>query len=361
MQPTEYVYLLQEVEFIKSGEPIYKIGKTRQENTKRISGYPKGSVLLLQIKCKGCDIIEKEIKTLFIKKYEQYKTRGIEYFRGNAEEMRDDIYKLCTQPDYSSGVLPNLGLQFLSKLSEKNSIYRCLSDVLIKNTKIWEHNRPPDSLRIKEIAKRIEIVKYVEGWLWLAKRTFQETAGEAYNYICYDGQHRLEALKVLAKENKYFPVIVHISCNFSDEEIAGKFEAINKAVPVSLCYTENTKIETQDIKSIVECLVNKMCKEWPNCVSSSKYPKRPNFNIDVINNSLYQFLKDYLESNTNTFTSDSHNSSFITEKLWNAMLTLNKKYESELLLNEYPKTVWEKAQKNKFFLFLKDFTHDLQL
>ena len=37
----EYIYLLHEREFIKTNENIYKIGKSKQENTKRISSYPK--------------------------------------------------------------------------------------------------------------------------------------------------------------------------------------------------------------------------------------------------------------------------------------------------------------------------------
>ena len=43
---TQYIYLLQEREFIKTKEPIYKIGKTKQVNNKRFGQYPKGSVLL---------------------------------------------------------------------------------------------------------------------------------------------------------------------------------------------------------------------------------------------------------------------------------------------------------------------------
>ena len=36
---SEYIYLLQEREFIKTNEPIYKIGKTKQECLKRIINY----------------------------------------------------------------------------------------------------------------------------------------------------------------------------------------------------------------------------------------------------------------------------------------------------------------------------------
>jgi len=39
----EYLYILREREFLNLRNPIYKIGKTRQEPNSRLSGYPKGS------------------------------------------------------------------------------------------------------------------------------------------------------------------------------------------------------------------------------------------------------------------------------------------------------------------------------
>jgi hypothetical protein len=66
---TEYIYLLQESELIRLNEPIYKIGKTKQENLKRIQNYPNGTRLLLQIICNDCDNSEKELIQLFKNKY----------------------------------------------------------------------------------------------------------------------------------------------------------------------------------------------------------------------------------------------------------------------------------------------------
>jgi hypothetical protein len=87
-----YIYLIQEREFIKTKEPIYKIGKSRQEPMKRINQYPKGSICLLHIICKDCDKIETELINIFKKKYEQMKEVGNEYFKGNFYDMIDDIY-----------------------------------------------------------------------------------------------------------------------------------------------------------------------------------------------------------------------------------------------------------------------------
>ena len=47
----QYIYLLQEREFRKTKEKIYKLGKTKQQHTKRFAQYPKDSILLNQIVC----------------------------------------------------------------------------------------------------------------------------------------------------------------------------------------------------------------------------------------------------------------------------------------------------------------------
>jgi hypothetical protein len=85
-----YCYIVQEREHIRTNENIYKIGKTKQENLKRIQNYPNGSKLIIQIEVIDCDIFEKEIIQKFKEKYEQKKLIGTEYFEGNKSEMIND-------------------------------------------------------------------------------------------------------------------------------------------------------------------------------------------------------------------------------------------------------------------------------
>ena len=59
-QQPQYIYLLQEREFIKTNENIYKVGMTKQENLKRLKQYPKDSVLLFQMICINCNDMEKK-------------------------------------------------------------------------------------------------------------------------------------------------------------------------------------------------------------------------------------------------------------------------------------------------------------
>ncbi len=91
---TNYIYLLQEREFIKTNENIYKVGRTKKENYKRFNQYPKGSVLLFQMICNNCENIERDIIEKFKKKFNQRKDIGNEYFEGDYKTMIDIIYNI---------------------------------------------------------------------------------------------------------------------------------------------------------------------------------------------------------------------------------------------------------------------------
>jgi hypothetical protein len=88
-----YIYLLREREFEKTGENIYKIGRTKKENFQRFNQYPKGSVLLFHMICSNCEQIESNLIQLFREHFRQCKEIGTEYFEGDCFAMIDLIYK----------------------------------------------------------------------------------------------------------------------------------------------------------------------------------------------------------------------------------------------------------------------------
>ena len=88
---TEYIYLLQEREFITTNQNVYKLGKTKQENLQRFKQYPKGSKLIIQLESKNCDINEKKLIIIFKQKFIQRIDIGTEYFEGNPDVMRKII------------------------------------------------------------------------------------------------------------------------------------------------------------------------------------------------------------------------------------------------------------------------------
>ena len=62
-----YIYLIQEREFLTQNSPIYKIGKSGQENCRRLNSYPKGSKLILCIEVQfNYYLVEKELIKLFL-------------------------------------------------------------------------------------------------------------------------------------------------------------------------------------------------------------------------------------------------------------------------------------------------------
>jgi hypothetical protein len=89
-----YIYLLKERTAIESNINVYKIGKSTQENYKRINSYHKGFKLLLHIKCDNCHNMETQIINSFKDKYTQYDKFGTEYFEGDYKNMMKDIVNM---------------------------------------------------------------------------------------------------------------------------------------------------------------------------------------------------------------------------------------------------------------------------
>jgi hypothetical protein len=90
-----YIYIIQEREY--KNTKIYKIGKTKQKNLTRIRNYSKDTNLILQTICFDCDKLERKIIELFKNKYIQKTDIGLEYFEGNIDEMKTDIFNECQQ------------------------------------------------------------------------------------------------------------------------------------------------------------------------------------------------------------------------------------------------------------------------
>lgn len=89
---TNYIYLLQEREFIKTNEKVFKVGRTSKLNHTRFNQYPKGSVLLFQTICKNSKKMETIILKKFRKKFNPRKDIGNEYFEGDYNVMIDIIH-----------------------------------------------------------------------------------------------------------------------------------------------------------------------------------------------------------------------------------------------------------------------------
>lgn len=123
-----YIYLIQEREFIKTNENIYKIGKTKQQNTKRFTQYPKSSKLIIHVNVVDCDTIEKKLIRTFTEKFKQRTDIGTEYFQGKVKDMIKLIFDTCIQPC----VIDNK----IDVMMEKCEIIKKMSDVVYYQTSV---------------------------------------------------------------------------------------------------------------------------------------------------------------------------------------------------------------------------------
>ena len=135
-----YIYLLQEREFIKTKENIYKLGKTKQENLKRIQNYPNGTKLIIQLECENCDINEKNLIIIFKQKFIQRIDIGTEYFEGDKYEMISIIYNVVM--DYNKIVeTDNKIVETDNKIVETdNKIFKTDNKIVETDNKIVNSN-----------------------------------------------------------------------------------------------------------------------------------------------------------------------------------------------------------------------------
>lgn len=109
------IYLLQTRESLFKNEDVFKIGRTSQDELKRFNCYPKGSKLHLHVSCFDGIKVEKQIITLFMKKYINAHIYGSEYFHGNLIQMMSDVLKIIGHNFDSIHNHENISKIFLEK------------------------------------------------------------------------------------------------------------------------------------------------------------------------------------------------------------------------------------------------------
>ncbi len=127
----EYVYLVREREFIRMNEHTYKIGKTKQENMKRINGYPKGTDVINYIKVDNCNNAEKELIQQFKINFKHMKEYGNEYFNGDIIKIKQLFKNIVEKYDID---IINKNI-IMNDINNKNIIIKSVED-LYKNTDI---------------------------------------------------------------------------------------------------------------------------------------------------------------------------------------------------------------------------------
>lgn len=97
-----HIYILQEREFIKTNENVYKIGYTCHDDVKkRIKQYPKGSKLIYSEEVEFPKEKENNIINLLTIKYKLRDDIGREYFEGDLVNILLDIISILRGINYN--------------------------------------------------------------------------------------------------------------------------------------------------------------------------------------------------------------------------------------------------------------------
>lgn len=196
--------------------------------------------------------------------------------------------------------------------------------------KKWSRNRDPDLTRIQELTNYIKNGNYIPPMLHLADLKEE-------GLVCYDGNHRREALQQANLEN--YKIIVDLLCHATQSEVFEAFTNINKSVQVPAIFVDEM-IQENDIRikhDIIQ-LVKKYETQYSSYVSTSSRCHAPNFNRDSFTDMLYNIWKAFDGLIT------------ITE-LENTLDQLNRDYANGKFPKKIKETIVKKCQQNGLWLF----------
>ena len=213
------------------------------------------------------------------------------------------------------------------KQNENKILYSTTINELKKlKIKNWKKNRFIDDKRIEDINEyyKSNNIKCIDGiiYLWQKKE----------EYYIYDGVHRFSSALM---NNNDMNVLVYIYKTNNEYDILNDFQLINKSVPVpDIFITESNNIKK---KEFLYSIVDKLCLEYKNFVSSSRRPISPNFNKD---NLIEEF------SDISIFSNEYENKE---DRFYSLLLEYNNIIKNNLINNKI--NIIKKCEKYNFYLF----------
>jgi hypothetical protein len=147
------------------------------------------------------------------------------------------------------------------------------------NVKRWKFNRPADTDRVKVIHEYMKKSKRVDGMIYLA---FVD-----HDIVCYDGNHRREALKGIEDMNM---ILVDMIWEANDELVGEEFKRLNESVSVPVFYNA---IEADNmLREKIRNAIDMFCKNYKDHKVVSKNPHRPHFNRDTFCDDFYRIMNE---------------------------------------------------------------------
>lgn len=210
-------------------------------------------------------------------------------------------------------------------------VYVTDSKTLCTQSKMWSKNRPCDELRVDEIKNYIQENGYVDGVIYLANI-------EGEGLVCYDGNHRRTALSILSKSYK---VLINVLENPDPTELCEKFVSLNKCVPVTELFLNQTD-DNDNLKENILNATKHFCEIWKDHRKTSPNPNRPNFNRDMLQDLIHKIISD--ENRECNFTPD-----FIIK----TVNCYNESIKNNLSSIKCSEKMLSKCMKSGCFLFVK--------
>jgi hypothetical protein len=155
--------------------------------------------------------------------------------------------------------------------------------------KRWEFNRPADEERVKDIYEYMKTSQRMDGMLYLAVVNDE--------IICYDGNHRREALNCLIltnPNNTMNSIFIDMLWEADNKLIGNEFKRINSSVSVPEFYyalDTTDKVQTKTRESIKR-MIDSFCEKYKEHKSPSRNPHRPSFNRDVFSDDFYKTMNE---------------------------------------------------------------------
>ena len=92
-KPNQHVYLIQEREFVKTDEPVYKLGRSFKIKN-RCGEYPKDSMIITILRVNDCVRAEKYLLSRFEQLFVKRTDIGCEYFEGDEDQMTHEVHNV---------------------------------------------------------------------------------------------------------------------------------------------------------------------------------------------------------------------------------------------------------------------------
>ena len=268
----QYIYLLQEREFRKTKEKIYKLGKTKQQHNKRFNQYPKGSLLLYQIICDDCDKIERILINLFNEKFKKIEEIGNEYFEGDYKYMIDLINNTVNEKE----------TKLETKLETVFKIQKWWRDIIYKNIKNEFPNYKEQLLGNKILFKPV----FDEEYLYIKYIDFNEyDCEEISTYEKKWSEKYFNKLKTILKSDKIY--------NINDKTLIKKLEKSKRQFNIKLHWSfepfhPNYEFLDECYKFIYTYLCNDtIVNNNLHCLYIKKYDRKKGIHYDEYNGCIH--------------------------------------------------------------------------